>query len=81
MYSIFGYMSEKPDTEKIMGVRIKTAYPHGPLEFFLEEIPAETLTEMIRHHLKPILEISEAERKNRQFITINDFATKNNNGR
>ena len=65
-----------PNQERIIGIYVSSETYFGELKFEEREIPIATLAEMTRSKLVPILSIEEAERRNRNFMLVSDFAAK-----
>ena len=65
-------MSER---EPIIGIKvIGPVHPDNEVHFEKEAIGQDTLTDMTRRRLRPILTMNEIERRGRNYVTVGGFA-------
>lgn len=67
-------MKNQLDGEKIIGIRVDQTSREAGLEFSRAEISETTLAEMSRHHLRPILDMTELQKRGDAFMILRNFA-------
>jgi hypothetical protein len=75
----FSGMQKAPNIssdDHLIGVRVQIDPISGELTFNEEKIPKEILARMTRQHLVPILSVSEAEKMERNYAIVDNFAAK-----